>query len=42
MREYKESLIQQQDWHSPNGSGTLGLQFQITAHLIIKTVVLKL
>lgn len=37
MTEYKESLIQQQDCHSQNESGALGVQFRIAAHLIIKT-----
>lgn len=42
MSEYKEGLIQQQDCHSQNRSGALGLRFQIAACLIIKTDVLKL
>lgn len=40
--EYKEGLIQQQNYHSQNCSGAFGLQFQFVAHLIIKTDVLKL
>lgn len=42
MMQYKESLIQQQNCHWQNWSGTFDLQLQFIAHLIIKTHVLKL
>lgn len=42
MMEYKESLIQQQDYHPQKHSGTFDRQFQFVAHLAIKNDVWKL